>query len=277
MLIQSAYGKSRVRLVRVDRVPGRHVVRDLSVNIRFTGRYDESYTDGDNSAVLPTDTMKNTVYALAARDGVPGPETFGLALARHFLDGNPRLERVRIDLIEQHWDRIPASGGGRGTAFVRRGPETRTAAVQAGRRRTIVGGGVADLMILKTAGSAFDGFRRDEFTTLGETRDRLLATSLTGTWRYRHADADFDAASGAVRRALLNAFAEHESESVQHTLHAMARAALERVAEVTAVRLVMPNRHHLPVDLTPFGLENRNEIFVPTDEPYGLIEATLVR
>ena len=261
----------------VERAPGRHGVRDLTVNIRFTGRYEESYTEGDNSAVLPTDTMKNTVYALAARDGVAQPEAFGLALARHFLDRNPRLERVRIDVAEQHWDRIPAAADAQGTAFVRRGPETRTAAVQAGRRRTLVGGGVADLVILKTAGSAFAGFLRDEYTTLAETRDRLLATALTATWRYRGADVDFGEASDAIRRALLDAFAAHHSASVQHTLHAMARAALDRAQDTTSIRLVMPNRHHLPVDLTPFGLENRNEIFVPTDEPYGVIQATLVR
>jgi urate oxidase len=277
MLTQTAYGKSRVRLVRVDRAPGRHEVRDLTVNIRFSGHYEESYTDGDNSAVLPTDTMKNTVYALAARLGVGQPEAFGLALARHFLERNTRLERVRIDLTEHPWSRIPATGDGEGTAFLRRGPESRTAAVQAGRRRTLVGGGVADLVILKTAHSAFSGFARDEYTTLAETRDRLLATALTATWKYRGTELNFGEASESIRRSLLDGFAAHRSESVQHTLYAMGRAVLDRVPDVTAIRLVMPNRHHLPVDLAPFGLENRNEIFIPADEPHGLIEATLVR
>jgi urate oxidase len=277
MLAHSAYGKSRIRLVRVTRGAGRHDLTDLTVAIRFRGRYDASYTDGDNSAVLPTDTMKNTVYALAAREGAQEPERFGLALAVHFLDRNPRLSRVRIDLTEHLWNRIPSGDGDHGDAFVRSGPETRTAAIQASRFRTRVGAGVSDLLILKSAHSAFADFLRDEYTTLPETHDRLLATSMTATWNYRRDDLEYGAAWRAVRRVLLDEFARHHSASVQHTLYAMGQAVLDHVADVTAIRLVMPNKHHLPFDLSPFGLENRNEIFVPTDEPYGLIEATLVR
>lgn len=277
MLAQSAYGKSRVRLVQVRRHGDRHDLRDLTVAIQFTGRYDESYTDGDNSAVLPTDTMKNTVYALAAREPVDAPERLGLALAERFLDRNARLERARIDLTEHLWKRIPRGEREHGHAFVRTGPETRTATVQSHRRRTIVGAGIADLLVLKTADSAFDRFMQDEYTTLPETRDRIMATSLTATWRYRDADVDFTTAWNAVRGVLLDVFAEHQSESVQHTLYAMGQAVLDSVEAVTAIRLVMPNKHHLPFDLSRLGLPNRNEIFVPTDEPHGLIEATLRR
>jgi urate oxidase len=277
MLLDSAYGKSRVRLVQVLRAGDRHDLRDLTVAVRFRGHYDESYTDGDNSAVLPTDTMKNTVYAMAAREGVHEPEIFGARLATHFLDRNPRLTRVRIDITEHLWGRVPTAAGEHGHAFVRLGPDTRTAAVGASRRSRLVGAGVSDLVILKSAHSAFAGFLRDEFTTLAETRDRLLATSLTATWRYRNRDMDYGSAWRAVRRTLLEVFADHHSESVQHTLYAMGTGVLERVDDVTAIRLVMPNKHHLPVDLSPFGLENRNEIFVATEEPQGLIEAMVVR
>lgn len=245
--------------------------------IRFEGEYDASYTDGDNSAVLPTDTMKNTVYALAAREPVREPEAFGLALAQHFLERNPRLKRVRVDLTEHQWARIPRGEREHGHAFVRKGADSRTAAIQAHRKRTIVGAGLADLTILKSAHSAFAGFPRDEYTTLPETRDRLLATALTASWRYRGPDIDFGSAWRAVRALLLDVFAEHHSESVQHTLYAMGQAVLDNVDDVTAIRLVMPNKHHLPIDLARFGLENRNEVFVATDEPHGLIEATLVR
>jgi urate oxidase len=277
MLAQSAYGKSRVRLVHVQRRPGRDDVRDVTVAVRFEGDYERSYSAGDNSEVLPTDTMKNTVYALAARDGIQEPEALGLRLARHFLERNPRLVRARIDLTEHLWNHITRGDREHGHAFVRATSEGRTAAIHAHRKRTLVGAGVSDLMILKSAGSAFSGFPRDEFTTLAETRDRLFATSLSATWRYASAELDFRAAWHAVRQTLLDTFAEHESESVQHTLHAMGQAVLDTVEDVTAVRLTMPNKHHLPVDLRPFGMENRNEIFVPTDEPFGLIEATLVR
>ena len=255
----------------------RHDLRDLTVNIRFQGQYDASYTDGDNSAVLPTDTMKNTVYALAAGEPVGEPELFGLRLATHFLDRNSRLNRVRIDLTEHLWGRIPRGERHHGHAFVRTGSETRTAAVHAHRKRTLIGAGVADLVILKSAHSAFAGFPRDEYTTLPDTRDRLLATALTANWRYRDAEIDFSAAWHAVRATLLDVFAEHHSESVQHTLYAMGQAVLDSIADVTAIRLVMPNKHHLPIDVSRFGLENRNEVFVATEEPHGLIEATLVR
>jgi urate oxidase len=277
MLVETAYGKSSVRLVKVSRRGDRHDLRDMTIAIRFQGDYDSSYTEGDNSGVLPTDTMKNTVYAVAATQTVDEPEAFGLSLSRHFLDRNPRLAKVRIDVSEHPWGRISIGSREHGQAFVRQGAETRTATVQAERQRATVGAGVSDLVILKSSHSAFAGFLRDEYTTLPDTEDRLLATSLTASWRYRDTDVDFAASWKAVRRILLETFAEHDSKSVQHTLHEMGQAVLESVDNVSAIRLVMPNKHHLPVDLTRLGLENRNEIFVPTDEPYGLIEATLVR
>jgi urate oxidase len=277
MLVESSYGKSRVRLVQLVRGGDRHDLRDLTVAIKFSGEYDESYVAGDNSAVLPTDTMKNTVYAFAARERIRDPEAFGLALARHFLDHNPRLRRVRIDLTEHLWGRIPRGEREHGHAFVRGSSEARTAAIHAHRKRTLVGAGVADLVILKSADSAFSGFMRDEYTTLPDTRDRLFATALTASWRYASTDIEFAAAWRAIRATLLDVFAEHRSESVQHTLYAMGQAVLDTVDDVTAIRIVMPNKHHLPIDLSRFGLENRNEVFVATEEPHGLIEATLVR
>jgi urate oxidase len=277
MLAETAYGKSHVRLVKVARHGDRHDLTDLTVAIRFEGDYDRSYTDGDNSDVLPTDTMKNTVYALAAQHDVSAPEAFGNLLARHFLERNAKLRRVRVDLAEHPWGRIPVGSREHGQAFARPGAESRTACVQMDRERTRVGAGVSDLVILKSSKSAFTGFLRDEYTTLPDVSDRLLATALTATWHYRATDIDFNLTWRAVRGTLLETFAEHDSQSVQHTLHAMAQAVLDSVDAVTAVHLVMPNKHHLPFDLSRLGLMNRNEIFVPTDEPYGLIEATVVR
>jgi urate oxidase len=277
MLAETAYGKSGVRLVKVSRRGDRHELADLTVAVRFEGDYDESYTNGDNSGVLPTDTMKNTVYALAATGVVDEPESFGLRLSRHFIARNPRLSRVRIDVTQQSWGRIVVGSREHGQAFVRNGGEIRTATVQQDRTKTRVGAGLRDLVILKSARSAFSGFMRDEYTTLPETADRLLATSLSATWQYAEPDVEFGSTFRAVRTIMLEAFAEHESRSVQHTLHAMGQSVLDNIESVSAVHLVMPNKHHLPIDLTRLGLENRNEIFVATDEPYGLIEATLVR
>jgi urate oxidase len=277
MLAETAYGKSSVRLVKVSRHGDRHDLKDLTVSIRFEGEYDQSYTDGDNREVLPTDTMKNTVYALAASHSVGEPEVFGRVLAEHFLEHNPRLRRVRIDLTEQAWGRIAVGAREHGQAFVRQSAEARSATVQGQGDRITIGAGVKDLVILKSSRSGFTGFLRDSYTTLPDVDDRILATALTATWHYRTSDLDFNLTWRAVRNTLLEAFGEHDSRSVQHTLHAMGRAVVDNVDAVTSIRLVMPNKHHLPVDLTPLGLQNRNEIFVPTDEPYGLIEATVMR
>lgn len=277
MLVQSAYGKSRVRLVQIARHGDRHDLSDFTVAIRFEGEYAESYTAGDNADVLPTDTMKNTVYALAARHGIQEPEAFGLRLATHFLERNSRLTDVRVDVSARTWDRVRSGGREDGHAFIGCGPDMRTASAGVSRTRTIIAGGVRDLLILKSSQSAFAGFLKDEFTTLPETQDRLLATSLTATWNYRSGEIDHGSVWRKVRQVLLESFAAHDSASVQHTMYAMGNAVLAEVPDVAVIHLVMPNKHHLPVDLSRFGLENRNEIFVATDEPHGLIEAKIAR
>ena len=276
-LSETSYGKSRIRLVRVTRHRDRHELRDFTVAVAFEGNYDTSYTDGDNRDVLPTDTMKNTVYALAARDGVGEPEAFSQALGRHFIDRNPRLDRVIIDVVDHGWDRITIGDREHGRAFVRQGPELRTSRVVTARRETTVTSGITNLVIMKTSNSAFAGFPRDEFTTLPETTDRLFVTSLTTAWTYADLDIDFAAVFQSVRTTLLETFAQHDSLSVQHTLHAMGQVVLDTIDAVDSIRLEMPNRHHLPIDLTRFGMENRNEVFVATEEPHGLIKATLSR
>ena len=276
-LTETSYGKSRIRLVRVTRHGDRHQLRDFTVAIAFEGSYDTSYTDGDNRDVLPTDTMKNTVYALAARDGVGEPETFGALLGSHFIGRNPQLRRVTVDLIDHAWGRILVGNHEHGQAFVRSGPETRTARVVTDRSGSSTTAGIADCVIMKTSHSGFEGYPRDEFTTLPETKDRLLATSMTTTWTYGHREVEFAATFLAVRKTLLEAFAGHDSLSVQHTLYAMGQRVLDSIGAVQSISIEMPNRHHLPINLTPFGMENRNEVFVATEEPHGLIKATLSR
>ncbi len=264
-------------MLQVRRHGDHHSVADVTVAIRFQGAFDESYTDGDNSDVLPTDTMKNTVYALAAREPIGELEAFGRRLGVHFLEQSPKLHRVRVDINEHTWRRLRVDGQDARSAFMRHGPDMRTASVQTDRRGSTFTAGVSDLLILKSSHSAFEGYPRPAYTTLAETSERLLATALTATWRYRAAEVEFGVAWATVCQALLDVFATHDSRSVQHTLHAMGQAVLERVPDVASITLVMPNKHHLPFDLSRLGLENRNEVFVPTDEPHGLIEATLVR
>lgn len=277
MLAENVYGKSGIRLVKVVRREGRHDLRDVTVAVRLEGDFASAHRDGDNSAVLPTDTMKNTVYALAKDHFDADIETFGLFLTEHFVRNNPPVARARVELSERPWERLTVGGRPHPDAFSRPGGERRLTRVSRTRQGAIVESGLEDLVIAKSARSGFSGFLRDRYTTLKETEDRILATAVKAFWLYTGAPGDFDRSFQGVRQTLLEIFAEHASASVQHTLYAMGEAALKRHPEVAEVRLSLPNKHHIPVDLSPFGLENRNEIFVATDEPYGLIEATIRR
>jgi urate oxidase len=220
--------------------------------------------------------MKNTVYALARHDPIDHAESFFLRLADHFA-GRPLVERVRIAATEQRWEPLSAGGRPHPHAFMQPGGELWTAVVvrDSDGSSTVVSG-VTNLVVLKTTDSAFAGFPRDEFTTLPETDDRVLATSVTASWVYRAGLSDFSVRE-RIRAALLDTFAAHDSRSVQHTLYAMARAALTASADISEITLTMPNRHHLLVNLEPFGLDNPNVVFVATDRPFGLIEATVRR
>jgi urate oxidase len=266
------YGKSAIRLVKIDRGSDRHNVRDLTVAIALEGDFASSYVDGDNSLVVATDTMKNTVYALAG-EYLTGPiEEFGAVLVRHFLAVD-QVEHATVSIEEHNWQRI----GDAPDAFIRDRVSMRTAIVAGtGAGRIEVDAGIADLTIMKTTKSAFAGFPRDEFTTLLDTDDRLLATRVSAGWRYT-GTPDFDASHGAIRSTLLEVFAEHESQSVQHTIWVVGRAIVDRHPEVAEVTLTMPNLHHWLADLSPFGRPNDRSIFIATTQPHGLIEATVRR
>jgi len=275
-LSSNNYGKSRVRLVRITRGQ-QHDLKDISVDIQFEGDFEDVYLHGDNRKVLPADTMKNTVYALAGQGPVGEIEEFGRRLAGHFLGQNPQVRNVRVALNERLWARIPVQGQPHPWAFVGEQRERRTAMVSATRAGHAIQAGIEDLLVLKSGESAFDGYIKDRYTTLIETRDRIFATVIKANWSYSRHDVAFGHCWEGVRERLLETFAQHQSESVQHTLYAMARAVLDAFGEIDAIRLSMPNRHHLPVDLEPFGIENRNEVFVAIDEPHGLIEAVARR
>lgn len=275
-LAENGYGKQAVRLVTVRRRPDRHELQDVTVGIRFEGDFAAAYADGDNRDVLPTDTMKNTVYAFAAEHPFDDIEDFGLALSDHFVTDNPRVSSVRVDLTEHLWEPIEVGAAAHPHAFRKGGSERRIATVTRDREEAKVLAGIEDLVVLKTAKSSFEGFPRDRYTTLKETSDRILATALRATWRYSRPQVAFGTFWREVRRLLLETFANHDSRSVQHTLYAMGEAVVETL-DIEEIHIVMPNRHHLPIDLTPFRLENRNEIFVATTEPYGLIEGTVRR
>ena len=270
VLASDTYGKSRVRLMKLARRADRHDLKEITFQILFRGDFGSCYETGDNSKILPTDTIKNTVYALARKHDIVTIEEFAQRLIEHFLKNNPQVSEVRIEMTEHLWSRIAPA------AFTRES-QKRTAAVTGTRTSMIVEAGIDDLVILKSSGSAFEGYIKDPYTTLKETRYRIFATAVRAVWRYGAATQDFNACWEGIRAKILESFAGHESLSVQHTLHEIGQQVLRSFPDVAEIKLTMPNKHSLLVDLTPFGLDNPNEVFLPIDEPSGLIEAVIAR
>jgi urate oxidase len=277
VLSQSGYGKSEVRLVKVSRRPDGHDLRDITVDVALEGEFDAAYTRGDNAGLLATDTMRNVVYALAKEHQIDEIELFAQQLVEHFLAAGPGVTRARVQIVEHPWARLEVGGRAHEHAFERGSGGNRVATVVGDGGPPQIEAGIDDLLVLKTTGSGWEGFLRDRYTSLPETSDRILATIITARWSYGNADVEFGAAWRGVRQTILEAFCDHYSPSVQFTLHHMGEAVLAERPEVERISFSLPNKHHLLYDLKRFGLENDNEIFQPTDEPYGLIEGTVER
>ena len=273
---RNQYGKAEVRVVAVDRSTPRHALVDLTVSTTLRGDFTAAHTRGDNGHVLTTDAQKNTVFAFA-RDGVGEPEEFGLRLARHFAGAYPWITGARVAVESYGWERIAVDGRPHDHAFRRVGGEVRTAVLTVDGGEEHVLAGLSDLVVLKTTGSEFWGFPRDRYTTLAETRDRILATAVTARWRYTGAEQAFADCFAGVRGTLLETFAATHSLALQQTLFAMGEAVLARYAEVAEIRLSMPNRHHFLQDLSAYGLDNPDVVYHADDRPYGLIEAVVER
>ena len=277
-LAENSYGKSRVRLAKVKRHPDHHDFREWTIEIVLEGDFESCFVAGDNTRILPTDTMKNTVYSLARTSSADGMEEFGKELMAFLLDRNPQVSAARVALSEKSWEHLHTNGKAHPTTFVQSTGEFQTAEVVAKRNGApSVRSGLENLVIMKTAGSEFTGFVKDSLTTLPESTDRLFGTSVRARWNYSSPCAPFAALRSKTRDILLGVFAAHASKSVQHTLYAMGESVLANVPEIDDIELTMPNKHYLLADLSRFGQDNPNEIFVPTDEPHGTIEARLRR
>jgi urate oxidase len=278
ILAENRYGKSRVRVVRVDRHAAVHGFQEWSVEVLLQGDFLSCFSEGDNSKILPTDTMKNTVYSLARKSAATCMEEFAQELIEHLLSNNPQVSAAEVTIQEKAWQHLITGGKAQPATFVQVGNELQTTHVSQKRDEKVrIESGLADLVIMKTADSAFEGFIHDPLTTLPETSDRLFGTSLRASWIYSSAQIVFNSVRQGIREALLNTFATHKSKSVQHTLYAMADGAFTACAEISEITLGMPNKHCLLVDLSRFGQDNPNHIFVPTDEPHGTIEARVRR
>jgi urate oxidase len=265
------YGKAETRLVRVRRDGDTHSLADFNVSIALAGDLEATHRTGDNSGVLPTDTMKNTVYAFAKEHGVAEPEEFGLLLARHFVSTQPQVHRATVAIESYGWERLGPH------SFQRRGDYTRTAAITVGPDTAQVVSGLSNMVVLNSTDSEFHGYPRDRYTTLPETTDRILATAVNARWRHMTGTSDWADSFRGAKDALLSAFVSTYSYSLQQTLMAMGRNVLEERPEIAEIRLALPNKHHYLVDLTSFDLTNDNEVFIAGDRPYGLIEGTVGR
>jgi urate oxidase len=275
---ENSYGKSRVRLSRITRLNDRHEFNEWTVNVMLEGDFETSFTEADNSKVLPTDTMKNTVYFVARNSKAATIEAFAMELGDYLLNGNAQVSGVLVEIEERAWERMTIDGAAEPTTFKLGGPELQTVrAVRDRGREWSIRSGVEGLTILKTTKSAFTGYVVDKLTTLKPATDRILGTCAAVTWDYADVVPDYAEARARIIAALLKTFAAHNSMSVQHTLFDMGKAALDAAPEIARIHLAMPNLHYLLADLSAFGQDNPNHIFVPIDEPHGTIEATIER
>jgi urate oxidase len=276
VLGQNNYGKSDIRLVKVFRDTERHEITDVWVDVALFGDFEAAHVEGDNTGLIATDTMRNTVYALAKDQLIGSVEDFGMKLIRHFVETGPTVERVRIRFTEHLWDRIVVDGREHEHSFVRAAGK-HTATVEGDGNDVAIQSGIDDLLVLKTTNSGWEGYLKDRFTTLPETRDRILATVVTANWLYNTTEIDFDETWGGVKEQMLATVTDHYSPSVQNTLYRIGKAVLERFSEIGKIHLSFPNKHHIPYDLSRFGMENAGEVFHAAAEPYGLIEGWVER
>ncbi len=283
IISKNNYGKSGIRVLKVSRENKFHEIKELTVSVQLDGDFETVHTEGDNTKVLPTDAMKNTVYALAKDQPVNTIEEFGSYLAKYFLDHNKQVSKTEIEIEEKLWNRIliddkdSKNNKPHDHSFVSAGSEKRTAKITAEGNGVSVVSGIKDLLVLKTTGSGFEKYVKDKYTTLKETSDRVFSTSVKAVWHYANQEVNYFSVCNAVRNIILETFAEHHSLSVQQTLYEIGRNVIEKINDISEISLTMPNKHYLLFNLEQFGMKNNNEIFIPTDEPFGLIEATVKR
>jgi len=276
-VIEHRYGKARVRVMKVLREGPVHTLKDIEVVALLQGDFASSYTSGDNTKVVATDTIKNTVNVFAKQHLGHEIERFAVTLGQHFVSQYPQVRKAEIEVLERRWERMAVEGKPHPHSFAA-GSEARmfTRAICT-EDEPVVQSGIRDLVILKSTGSGFANYPRDKFTTLPETADRILATSFSARWLFGRQPDSYATANDAILAAMLKVFANNYSPSAQTTLFEMGEAALAARTEIDRLYLAMPNKHCLLINLSPFGLENQNEVFVPTDEPHGQIEVTVAR
>ncbi|XP_074491303.1 uricase [Sebastes fasciatus] len=282
--VRTGYGKNSVKLLVIRREGSRHYIIELKADVELTLRSRKDYLTGDNSDVIPTDTCKNTIHALAKLKGVKTIEQFSLDICHHFLTTYNHVLRVKVNMEEAPWRRLEKNGVEHVHAFISSPEACRFCDVEQNLNGVpVVHSGVKNMKVLKTTQSGFEGFHKDRFTTLQETKDRCFCTSVYSRWRYNKTqDVDFDAAWKCVKETIIEKFAGpydcgEFSPSVQKTLYETQVMVLDRVPEVDEIEMVMPNVHYFIIDMTKMGLANKGEVLLASDNPSGNITGTVRR
>ncbi|CAG8463510.1 10925_t:CDS:2 [Dentiscutata erythropus] len=286
-LKEQEYGKENVRLAKVIRKEKWHEIIELTVRVLLDGEFESSYTKADNSMIIATDSMKNTIYILAKQSScVEDIEIFASEIGQHFITTYSHVHKATISITKHKWTRMLIDGKLHDHSFLRDGEDVHDTKVVVSRKGITIESGLKNLLVLKTTGSAFHGFLRDKFTTLQETDDRILSTSIDATWNFNTISTDsiakipFNDIFESIKQITLHTFATDNSASVQATLFLMAKNGLEKHSEIESIRYELPNKHYFTYDLERFGLKNTgkdSDIFVPVSDPAGLITATVAR
>ncbi|KAF5720736.1 uricase [Fusarium globosum] len=287
------YGKDNVRVCKVDRdaSTGIQTVTEMTVCCLLEGEIETSYTKADNSVVVATDSIKNTIYITAKQNPVNPPELYASILGSHFIEKYSHIHVANINVKTVRWQRLEVDGKPHPHSFFKDGEETRNVEVRVSRQEGIqIKSSLVGLTVLKSTGSAFHGFVRDEYTTLPETWDRIFSTDVDATWKWKKFDSlnavkafapKFDRAREAARNTTLQIFAEDDSASVQATMYKMSTQILGLVPEIATVTYALPNKHYFEIDLSWHkGLKNTGkdaEVYAPQSGPNGLIKCEVSR
>lgn len=282
--VRTGYGKNTVKVLVIRRQGSHHYIIELKADVELTLRSRKDYLNGDNSDIIPTDTIKNTVHALAKIKGVKTIEQFSLDICNHFLTSFNHVLRAKVHMEEAPWRRLEKNGIQHAHAFILNPEACRFCDVDQNLNGApVVHSGVKNMTVLKTTQSGFEGFLRDRFTTLKEAKDRCFCTSVYARWCYNKIQGvDFDAAWNCVKGTIIEKFAGpydrgEYSPSVQKTLYETQLLVLDRVLEVEEIEIVMPNQHYFTIDMTKMGLINNDEVLLPLDNPSGNITGTVRR
>jgi urate oxidase len=277
-LIKNRYGKGRVRVMRIHREGDRHEVSQLNVKAMIEGDFACAYTDADNSTSVSTDTIKNVVNVVARENTGLCPEEFCQVLAKKYFDTYPQIASVAITSHETKWSRLSFGGKPHPHSFVLDSNGKPTVEVTGMRGGPLsMASGIDGFAFMKSTQSGWENYLKDKYTTIPPTADRMCATSMVASWKWSAKPKDYGALNAKILDTMLEVFGTTYSKSVQDSLYRMGEAALAAVLEISEISMACPNMHFILMNLSAFGLDNNNDVFLPTDEPHGQIECTVGR